>query len=129
MNDLVNPLQTLALVAVLVLTFAGLGWIVYAFTRFAAAFNKMIQTMEKTAEHTVTISTGQEEQAPEPPPNRDIREDVPVELKRYQCHRCHAKLPESPTHSIIKEAVTFLVFKCRRCGKETEVNPEASESK
>lgn len=126
MNDLINLLQTLALVLTLILVIFVLGWIVYAFRKFVVLFNKLIEEMDqpKVQVHSATVTS-----APEPPQNRIIREDVPAEIKRYPCHRCNAKLPEQPTHSVVKDETTLLVFKCKRCGKETEINPEVSESK
>lgn len=129
MNDLINLLQTLALVLTLILVIFVLGWTVYAFRKFVVLFNKLVEELDRpqVQVHTNTVATT----APEPPPNRDIREDEPpqVELKRYPCHRCKAKLPDVPALSVIKEGVTFLVFKCRRCGKETEVDPTTGNSR
>jgi DNA-directed RNA polymerase subunit RPC12/RpoP len=122
MNDLINLLQTLALVLTLILVIFVLGWTVYAFRKFVVLFNKLVDELERpqVQVHTSTIATA----PPEPPVTREIDADTPPEIKRYKCHRCDAKLPETPTHSIVKDEVTLLVFKCRRCGKETEVNPD-----
>jgi hypothetical protein len=121
MNDLINLLQTLALVLTLILVIFVLGWIVYAFRQFVVLFNKLIQELERPQVHvhTATANTS--------PPSTpvEVKEDAvaPLEIKRYACHVCRARLPEQPINGIIKDEISFLVYKCRRCGKETEVDP------
>jgi hypothetical protein len=131
MNDLINLLQTLALVLTLILVIFVLGWIVYAFRKFVVLFNRLIEEMEGPRCCCASQPDKATEKAivPEPPPNRDIQEDASPEIKRYPCHRCNAKLPEEPTHSVIKDEISILVFKCRRCGKETEINPTKDQPK
>jgi DNA-directed RNA polymerase subunit RPC12/RpoP len=122
MNDLINLLQTLALVLTLILVIFVLGWIVYAFRKFVVLFNRLVEELEKPhvcVPHTATVST-----APASIPVVASEDAVVApEVNRYACHRCKAKLPEAPTHSIVKDEIAFLVYKCRRCGKETEVDP------
>jgi hypothetical protein len=126
MNDLINLLQTLALVMTLILVIFVLGWTVYAFRKFVVLFNKLIEEIERPHKCLAndTPKATAPEPLPEPPPNQSVQED---EIKRYPCHRCKAKLPEAPTHSVIKDEVSVLVYKCRRCGKETEVDPATAE--
>jgi hypothetical protein len=127
MNDLVNLLQTLVLVLTLILVVFVLGWTVYAFRKFVILFNHLIDEIEKprVCVHTEATATASPESRAVVAPV-DAQEE-PVELKRYPCHRCKAKLPEEPTHSVVKDEVNILVFKCRRCGKETEVDPLKTE--
>ena len=132
MSDTVNALQTLALVLTCLVMLAILLWIVYFFPRMVRVFNAMLENLEnpKVNVQTSTISTPMQitkdatVPVPEPQPTQTVQEDAAPEIKRYPCHRCSAKLPETPTHSIVKDGITLLVFKCRRCSKETEVDPE-----
>lgn len=133
MNDLVNALQTLALVLTLGLTLLTLVFVVYALAKLAGAFQELLKAIKQPHIHvhtaTVTSSPGKQhvmEADAEPDTQEDVPEDkIPPALeRRYKCHRCNAKLPAEPTHSVIKETINYLVFKCRRCGKETEIDPE-----
>jgi DNA-directed RNA polymerase subunit RPC12/RpoP len=128
MTDLINLLQTLALVLTLLLVIFILLWIVYAFRKFVVLFNKMIEEIEKSLVRPQKMPVSEpepvEEEEPPAPP-----ENVSDEPKQYHCETCNAKLPLIPKHSVIKDTITLLVFKCRRCGKETEVDPAKGQPK
>lgn len=126
MNDLINLLQTLTLLVGLLCSIMVLLLIVYNLGRFATAFEKLIQAIDRIGEATGCCETPKAVGPPEPPPNQDIQENAAPKIKRYPCHRCDAKLPEEPINGVIKDGVSILVFKCRRCGKETEIDPEKS---
>jgi ribosomal protein L40E len=123
MSDLINILQTLALVMTLLVVLFVLCWIVYAFRKFVTLFNKLIEEMERPRIHVQTTVSAAQPGAPVPTPEVLEEVDETAEIKRYPCHRCNARLPETPTHSVVKDEIAFLVYKCRRCGKETEVDP------
>jgi DNA-directed RNA polymerase subunit RPC12/RpoP len=124
MNDLINLLQTITLLVGLLLSITVLFLIVYTLGKFTTALQKLLKAIDQIGQPVVQVHTSTIASAPEPPPNRDIQEDAPPQMKRYPCGTCNAKLPEEPKHSVIKDDVSLLVFKCRRCGKETEINPE-----
>jgi hypothetical protein len=125
MNDLVNMLQTLALVLTVLLEITMLLWIVYAFRKLIVVFNKLMEEMERPHVHVQTTTVAATTPAESPP--TILPEEPAAPVVRYPCHRCKCKLPPLPLHSLIKDGVTILVFKCGRCGKETEIDPEKSE--
>lgn len=122
MKEVIDSLQTLVLCLTLLLTVFTLGWVVYAFRRVVILFNGLIEEFEKPRVYAQTATTTAAVESEVRQAEAQAPEAVPP-IKRYPCHRCKAKLPEVPTHSRIEGETTFLVFKCKRCGKETEVDP------
>lgn len=127
MADLINMLQTITLLAGLLLSVSVLFMIVYFIAKLATAFETMLKAIERIGQKIAIVPVPEpvqvEEEAPAPPENRD---DEP---QQYHCTTCNAKLPLTPKHSVIKDEITLLVFKCRRCGKETEVDPAKGQPK
>jgi hypothetical protein len=131
MTDLINLLQTLALVLTLILVIFVLGWIVYAFRKFVVLFNRLIEEIERPRCSCACRTDKATAPAivPAPPQNQSVEEEAEVPDEQYHCGTCDAKLPKIPKHSVIKDEISILVFKCRRCGKETEVDPAKGQPK
>jgi DNA-directed RNA polymerase subunit RPC12/RpoP len=131
MADLINLLQTITLLAGLCLSVTVLFMIVYFLGKLASAFETLLKAIEKIGkEHAIvpvrpTKEPEDEIDEPEPAPPANQA----VEPQQYHCETCNAKLPLMPKHSVIKDTITLLVFKCRRCGKETEVDPAKGQPK
>jgi hypothetical protein len=128
MKETIDALQTLVLLMTLLLSVIMLLGFVYVFRLLLAALKQLAQF----ASDRPVIAVQPAPQAPaaqveKHAPAAEKPEDAPKALSslpRYRCHRCDAKLPESPVSSRIDGTTTLLNYKCGRCGKQTEVNPE-----
>jgi hypothetical protein len=125
MIEVINTLQTLASALTLMVQIFVLIGIVYAFRRCIKMFNALMEDLEAPKVNVATSTTTTTTLASASDRIVILPEAVPVkipEIKRYKC-KCKAKLPETPEHSVIENDVTFLVFKCGRCGKDTKIDP------
>lgn len=131
MADLINLLQTITLLAGLLVSVVVLFMIVYFLGKLTTAFETLLKAIERIGQQPAIVPVRPtrepedevDEPVPAPPENHD------VEPQQYHCDTCKAKLPLIPKHSVIKDTITLLVFKCRRCGKETEVDPAKGQPK
>jgi RNase P subunit RPR2 len=124
MKETIDALQMLVLLMVLLLSLVMLLGFVYTFRLLLAALKNLGQTaadkpLVTSQTHTATATV---EKAVEI--EKAIDTPKAVALPRYLCHRCNGRLPETPVSSRIDGDATFLKYKCGRCGKETEIDPE-----
>jgi hypothetical protein len=127
MKETLDTLQTLVLLMTLLLQTIMVLGIVYSFRlilqvlrEFASGNADAIRSLLKTIEAPLGESKGSfiapTNPLPPPPPPSDPA------IPRAKCHRCQAKLPEVPKDSRIDGEATILIFKCGRCGKDTDVD-------
>lgn len=124
MKETLETLQTLVLLMTLLLQIIMVLGIVYAFRlilqvlrEFSAgnieSIRGLLKTIDKAAKEEPLMGAHTKAQ-----PSEATEPQIP----RAKCHRCSAKLPEQPKDSRIEGEATILVFKCGRCGKDTEVD-------
>lgn len=121
MKETLETLQTLVLLMTLLLQMIMVLGIVYAF-RLILPILKDISVGNAQITRSL-INALEERPAPEPStaPVHVYTEASQPAIPRAKCHRCQAKLPELPKDSRIEGEATILIFKCGRCGKDTEV--------
>jgi hypothetical protein len=118
MRESIEALQITLLLTTLLLSLVMLLGFVYTFRLLIAALKQLAQLVNETPSGAKAPPSP----VPAPPaPAATVEELKPVSLPRYKC-KCNARLPENPKSSRIDGLNTILIYKCGRCGKDTEVN-------
>lgn len=71
-----------------------------------------------------TMSSAQMQVVSSPP----AAMDVPPKKLRYMCKgKCRCRLPEDPIRAEAREAKSILIYRCGKCSKEQEIDPETDQ--
>jgi hypothetical protein len=123
MKETLDTLQTLVLLMTLLLQTIMVLGIVYALRLILQALKDLAVSNAQVTRRV--LSAIDERPVPEPsidPAPAHAEASAQPAIPRAKCHRCQAKLPEVPKDSRIDGEATILVFKCGRCGKDTDVD-------
>lgn len=123
MKETLETLQTLVLLMTLLLQVIMVLGIVYAFSLILRVLREF---SAGNAESVRSLLNAIKEPPAKPVVEEHVETPAPDHpaptIPRAKCHRCSAKLPELPKDSRIEGEATILIFKCGRCGKDTEVH-------